>query len=112
MVSPVELQQRMARQDLFLVDVHIPEQKHISGTDHHISFFRIAESAGLFPSDKNAPVYLYCETGPMANWAARSLYKLGYTNLYSLEGGMDAWLEAGLPAGGDTVAPAAQPPRQ
>lgn len=97
MIPPLSLQKIMAQRDILLVDVHVPEQKHILGTDHHIAFYRIQENNQLFPSNKTDPIYLYCETGPMANWAARSLYSMGYTNIFSLDGGMDAWLAAGLP---------------
>ena len=96
MLSPAQLQQIMQLQDVLLVDVHIPKQKHLPGTDHHIPFHKIYENAQLFPESKQTPIYLYCESGPMANWAARSLHDLGYKQLYSLEGGTHAWTAAGL----------------
>jgi len=39
---------------------------------------------------------LYCQGGPMGEAAAKSLYELGYRNLYNLEGGAKAWRKAGL----------------
>ena len=36
----------------------------------------------------------------MANWAARTLFDLGYTNVYNLEGGIKAWKKSGLPVAG------------
>ncbi len=95
-LSPQELQSIMQKQDILLVDVHTPEQKHIPGTDHYVPFYRVSKHADKFPHQKDEPIYLYCKSGPMGNWAARSLFDLGYTNIYNLEGGIEAWKEAGL----------------
>lgn len=95
-ISPQELATLMEKRDIFLVDVHIPEQKHIKGTDAFIPYNRIAENLDKFPEDKKAPIYLYCESGPMGNAAARVLYQKGYTNIFNLEGGAKAWHEAGF----------------
>jgi rhodanese-related sulfurtransferase len=96
MITPAELNQVMQNEDIFLVDVHMPEQRHIKGTDLFIPFNEIEKYQNKFPKDKNAAIYLYCEGGPMGNAAARSLYELGYRNLTNLEGGANAWKKAGL----------------
>jgi rhodanese-related sulfurtransferase len=96
MITPTELNQVMQNEDIFLVDVHTPEQRHIKGTDVFIPFNEIEKYQNKFPKDKNAAIYLYCEGGPMGNAAARSLYELGYRNLTNLEGGANAWKKAGL----------------
>ena len=96
MITPAELNQVMQNEDIFLVDVHTPEQRHIKGTDLFIPFNEIEKYQNKFPKDKNAAIYLYCEGGPMGNAAARSLYELGYRNLTNLEGGANAWKKAGL----------------
>jgi rhodanese-related sulfurtransferase len=95
MISAADLNKIMQNQDIFLVDVHIPEQEHIKGTDFFIPFNDIQEYQNKLPSDKNTLIYLYCEGGPMGNAAARSLHELGYKNLYNLEGGANAWKKAG-----------------
>ncbi len=95
-ISPAELNQLMQHQDIFLVDVHTPEQKHIKGTDVFIPYNEIEKYKDKLPADKNTPIYLYCEGGPMGNSAARSLHELGYSNLSNLEGGAKAWRKAGL----------------
>ncbi len=94
-ISPKELNQTMQAGDIFLVDVHIPEQKHIIGTDQFIPFNNIGKNIAKFPKDKNAPIYIYCKSGPMGNAAAKALHDNGYTNLYNLAGGADAWINAG-----------------
>lgn len=94
-ISPHELHQLMNEEDIFLADVHIPEQRHIKGTDVFVSFHKVEEYIDKFPEKKETPIYLYCKSGPMGNAAARALFKLGYTNVYNLEGGLDKWLESG-----------------
>jgi rhodanese-related sulfurtransferase len=95
-VTAAELNQAMQNQDIFLVDVHTPEQRHIKGTDAVIPYNEIEKFQDKLPKDKNAAIYLYCEGGPMGNAAARSLHELGYANLINLEGGAKAWKKAGL----------------
>jgi rhodanese-related sulfurtransferase len=96
MISAPELNRVMQNGDIFLVDVHTPEQRHIKGTDLFIAYNEIEKYQDKLPKDKNTPIYLYCEGGPMGNAAARSLYELGYRNLTNLEGGTKAWKKAGL----------------
>jgi rhodanese-related sulfurtransferase len=95
-INANELNQTMLSKDIFLVDVHTPEQQHINDTDLFIPYDQIEKYQDRFPKDKNTPIYLYCRSGPMANAAARSLHELGYNNLSNLDGGAKAWKEAGL----------------
>jgi rhodanese-related sulfurtransferase len=95
-ISANELNSLMNQGDILLIDVHIPEQQHIAGTDAQIPFNQIDDHLDQFPEDKNSPIYLYCKSGPMGNWAARSLFEQGYSQVYNLEGGMDAWNALGL----------------
>ncbi|MFV1977553.1 MAG: rhodanese-like domain-containing protein [Candidatus Scalindua sp.] len=95
MITPLELHQLMQKKDIFLVDVHIPEQPHIKGTDLFVPFHKIEENFDKFPKDKRTPIYVYCLSAPMANAAARALLELGFTEIYNLKGGTKAWLDAG-----------------
>jgi rhodanese-related sulfurtransferase len=94
MLSPAELNQIMQQEDIFLVDVHTPQQAHIKGTDLFIPFNEIDKHLDQLPKDKNTAIYLYCEGGPMGNAAAKTLHDKGYQNLYNLEGGAGAWKKA------------------
>lgn len=95
-LSPTELNTVMQNEDIFLVDVHTPQQQHIKGTDLFVPYNEINKNQDKFPEDKNTPIYLYCEGGPMGNAAARSLHDLGYTHIYNLDGGANAWKKAGF----------------
>jgi rhodanese-related sulfurtransferase len=80
--------------DIPLINVHIPYEKHIEGTDAFIPFDSILESPDL-PADKNAPIAIYCRSGNMSAQAATELVAAGYTNVIDLDGGMNAWAAAG-----------------
>jgi len=96
MITATELNQVMQKEDIVLIDVHTPEQQHIKGTDLVIPYNEIEKYPDKLPKDKNTAIYLYCQGGPMGEAAAKSLYELGYRNLYNLEGGAKAWRKAGL----------------
>jgi rhodanese-related sulfurtransferase len=96
MVSPQDLNRIMQQQDIVLIDVHTPEQRHIKGTDLVIPYNDIDRYRNKLPADKTTPIYLYCEGGPMGNAAARALHDMGYSNLFNLQGGVNAWKQAGF----------------
>ena len=96
-ITATELNQLMQKEDILLIDVHTPEQRHIKGTDLFIPYNEIEKYQDKLPKAKNTAIYVYCEGGPMGNAAARTLYELGYHNLTNLKGGEKAWRENGLP---------------
>lgn len=85
-----------ARSDMPLINVHVPYEDHIEGTDAFIAFDSILESADL-PTDKEAPIALYCRSGNMSAQASAVLADAGYTNVIDLDGGMNAWEASGNP---------------
>jgi len=58
--------------------------------------------------DRAAEIVLYCGGGFRSALAADNLRRMGYTNVWSMDGGIRAWREAGYPV--ETPAPA-PPPR-
>jgi rhodanese-related sulfurtransferase len=96
MISPSELNSLIKQQDIFLLDVHTPQQRHIKGTDAFIPYDQVEKYMDRLPQDKATPIYVYCEGGPMGNAAAKSLHQMGYTHLTNLEGGAAAWRAAGF----------------
>ena len=50
--------------------------------------------------DKKKPVYVYCLAGGRSAAAADKMRKLGYTNVYELSGGTNAWRAANKPLEG------------
>jgi len=90
-IEPSELKAMQANKDFFLLDVHIPEQVHIPGTDAFIDYRKIKENADKLPGDKKTKIVVYCRSGSMSHRAAYDLMELGYTHVYDLSGGMRAF---------------------
>ncbi len=95
-LSPVELRDMKNNEDFPLVNVHIPFAGNIPGTDLSIPYNEIEQNLDKLPEDKDAKIVLYCLGGPMSFAAAETLVDLGYTNVSDLDGGMDAWQNAGF----------------
>jgi rhodanese-related sulfurtransferase len=96
-VSPEELHALLAREDVFLVDVHVPHEGYLPGTNARIPYTAVATRVAELPSDRDARIVVYCMTGRMSEIAARELVRLGYRNVLNLAGGMVAWRAAGYP---------------
>jgi len=47
--------------------------------------------------DKETELILYCGGGYRSALSADNLQRLGYTNVYSMDGGWKAWKESGAP---------------
>ena len=90
-----ELSQKLKSKDFTLVDVHIPEQKHINGTDVFIPYDEIESQIHKLPKDKDTKIVLYCRTGRMSEIAAQKLAEKGYSNVYNVIGGMIEWAKRG-----------------
>jgi rhodanese-related sulfurtransferase len=95
MISVDELSQALKAKDFLFVNVHIPVEGNIPGTDLDIAYNEIEKKIDKFPADKNAKIILYCRSGSMSKTAANTLASLGYTNVFDLKGGYDAWEAAG-----------------
>jgi heme/copper-type cytochrome/quinol oxidase subunit 2 len=95
-ITPQELRQMLGgRKDFALIDVHIPEQKHIQGTDDFIPYNAISENKDKLPP-KDTKIVVYCRTSSMSAQAAQELLDMGYTEVYNLKGGIVLWKEAGF----------------
>lgn len=96
MVTPEELAGFLSEEEVFLINV-FSSSIGIEGTDLSISFPEIETNPELLPDDKDTRVVVYCRTGSTSQAAADVLTRLGYTDVYNLQGGMIAWQSAGYP---------------
>jgi rhodanese-related sulfurtransferase len=95
-ISPQQLEQRLRSEDVYLVNVHVPYQGEIPGTDAFIPYTQVAARVDELPGDATTLV-LYCRSGSMSTDAARDLTAAGVTGFAELDGGFNAWRAAGLP---------------
>ena len=106
-LAPAEAQSQLGRG--VLIDVREPAEfasGHIRGAaniprgvlefqvDAHPAAANVVDPA---LSHKEQPVLVYCRTGGRAALAACALQELGFANVRSIEGGITAWIDAGLP---------------
>ena len=86
-----DLRFMLNEKNFFLLDVHVPEQPHIQGTDAFIDYRKIRQNADKLPTDKNMKIVVYCVSGGMSRAAAKDLINMGYANVYNLRGGTRAF---------------------
>ncbi|MBU2008464.1 MAG: rhodanese-like domain-containing protein [Chloroflexi bacterium] len=96
-IEPEALHSMLAQEDFLLVNVHIPYEGRIPGTDTFIPYNEIDNNRNRLPADKGAKIAVYCMTGSMSEIATRRLVELGYTQVLDLKGGMLAWQRQGYP---------------
>ncbi|HJW91933.1 MAG TPA: rhodanese-like domain-containing protein [Anaerolineales bacterium] len=96
-VSVQELQAMLQDNDFVFVNVHIPFEGDIPETDLSIPYDEIDQHLDQLPADKDAKIVLYCRSDRMSNIAATTLVGQGYTNVWNLDGGFNAWENTGLP---------------
>jgi phage shock protein E len=95
-VDPTTLSSMLQQQDYLLINTHIPYDGEIAGTDAFLPYDQPEQLLAGLPSDKQAPIVLYCRTGRMSTIAAQTITQAGYTNVFELDGGMIAWQRAGF----------------
>ncbi len=94
-INPAQLQSMLDTKDFPLVNVHIPYEGEIPQTDLFVPYNQIEDNLSQFPQDKGAKIVLYCRSGSMSALAARTLVKLGFSNVWNLDGGLVEWARQG-----------------
>jgi phage shock protein E len=101
LVSPAVFARVVAARPTVTINVHVPDEGSIPGTDLWIPFDRIAARRTLLPP-RSTRLAVYCRSGRMSAIAVRTFVRLGFTGVVELRGGMEAWQASGrklLPAG-------------
>ena len=93
LVDPAAFESALANPDAVVINVHVPYEGEIEGTDLFLQYDRI--DAASLPSDRDTPLVVYCRSGSMSAEAVVTLAGLGYTNIVELDGGMNAWRASG-----------------
>ncbi len=94
--------------ELILIDVRRTEELDEKGRIEaanftHIPLEEFINQKSAWPTDKDAPVVIYCGSGHRSTMAMTILWSYGYTDVRSLKGGISGWVEAGFPVAGGAV---------
>jgi rhodanese-related sulfurtransferase len=100
--------QRLVRMKPHPLIIDIREEReyrlgHIEGAVHINRNLLEGKILQIAP-ELTTPIVIYCAVGTTCTSAAEALRRLGYHNIFSLQGGLQNWLEAG----GLVECPAAQ----
>lgn len=95
-LSPSQLDQQLATEDVFLVNVHVPYEGEIPGTDAFIPYPQVVSRVDEL-AEAGPALVLYCRSGSMSTDAAEDLVAAGLTGFFELDGGFNAWRAADLP---------------
>ena len=99
-VTTEQAEQALLRADV-LLDVreadefaagHLPGAIHVS---RGLLEFKLSGTPAL--SARDLKVFVYCKTGGRSALAAAAMQDMGYLDVVSLAGGIDAWAAAGKP---------------
>ena len=96
-ISPEQAWQMLNEEDAVLVDVR--DMQRFSYSRPQGAFHLTNHSYGYFQDeyDFDQPVIVSCYHGVRSQNVAQFLVEQGYERVYSLKGGFDGWVRAGLP---------------
>ena len=80
-----------------LVDVRTNDEYNSGYIENsiNIDYFSDDFSENVEKLDKNTPIVLYCRSGKRSSKSANKLSKLGFKEIYNLQGGILDWIEIG-----------------
>ncbi|MDQ2992770.1 MAG: rhodanese-like domain-containing protein [Candidatus Eremiobacteraeota bacterium] len=82
---------RSERSDFAIIDVREPWELQMSSLADatNVPMRQLAGDTSVVPQDRD--VVLICRSGSRTDMLAEHLGTLGFTNIYSLEGGLNEW---------------------
>ena len=96
-INSDELIEFIELNDAILVDVRT-EDEYNSGyieSSLNIDYFSNEFSVNADKLDKSTPIILYCRSGKRSSMSANKISKLGFKEIYNLQGGILEWIEEG-----------------
>ena len=83
--------------DAVLVDVRTEDEYNSGYIENslNIDYFSNDFSLNADKLDKSTPIILYCRSGKRSSMSANKISKLGFKEIYNLEGGILEWIEEG-----------------
>jgi len=99
LVSPQDFKEKLDSGEFILVDIRTPKEfdaEKISGAIN-IDFYNQNFEDEVDSLDKSKKYLYYCRTGHRSGLAGNLAEKLGFNEVYELEGGITKWKELGYP---------------
>jgi rhodanese-related sulfurtransferase len=98
-IGAMEATQLLNRRNALMLDVREPKEyldRRVLNAVH-VPHSQLASRGQELKKLTARPVIAYCDRGQRSRAAAAALAKIGFTEIYTLRGGLRAWSEAGLP---------------
>ncbi|MBK8119913.1 MAG: rhodanese-like domain-containing protein [Sulfuritalea sp.] len=98
-LTPAQATLLMNREDALMLDVRETAEwssGHIPGA-RHITLAQLEKRMSEIEKFKDRPIIICCASGNRSSSACGQLKKGGFQKVFSLSGGISAWLEANLP---------------
>jgi rhodanese-related sulfurtransferase len=82
-----------------LVDVRTPEEWAATGVVPGARLIPLDQFEQRAPAElpKDSPIFVICNSGNRSRVASEALIRLGYSQVFNIDGGIQAWLRASLP---------------
>lgn len=98
-IAPAQAVQLINKQNAQVIDVR---EKGAYNAGHivnamHATKDEIQDAAPKLQKFKNQPVLLVCASGTSSSTLATQMHKQGFTQVYFLQGGLNAWKAESLP---------------
>jgi rhodanese-related sulfurtransferase len=97
-ISPKQAAAQFSEKKAVIVDVREDgewQEQHIPGAIH-IPLAQLPARLSELEPYKNSPIITQCRSGGRSAKAAAQLKAAGFSNVYNLDGGIQAWEKAGL----------------
>lgn len=94
-IAPVDLKQQLEAEEILLIDVREPSEH----AREKINGAQLMPLSRLNPAEmpRDRPFVLHCQTGNRSAQAAQKLFAAGFEQVNHLDGGINAWKQAGYP---------------
>ena len=98
-LSPTQATLLINREDAQVIDVREPAEYaagHLAES-RNIPAGELLDRVSELEKFKDGPIILLCQSGVRSSGACPKLAKLGFAKVHSLSGGIESWVQAGLP---------------
>ena len=98
-ISSTDATLKINRENAVVIDVRTPEEFVTGHVPESINIPRdkLKERLAEVEKFKGRPIIVNCASGVRSSGACSELRRLGFENVFQLAGGMNGWLQAGLP---------------